>query len=109
MVLDNYKVIYFVPCDPYTESCFRDGCYEEVCLEELVFYKKIERLAKNLRFLCGEESVLVCAQANSCAIGEEGCFIETCSDEVVGDGKCAFFEEESFYFSKSSSLNLVKK
>lgn len=109
MTLDNYKVFYFIPCNPYVESCFMDGCYEDVCLEELVFYKKIERLAKNLRFLCEEESVLTCEKANYCINGEEGCLVEICVDNIGDVEKCAFFAEENPYLSKSILLKLVKK
>ncbi len=117
VVLSDYKVSYFYPCDPRFESCFVDGCYEDICLEELAYYKKVERKAKNLLILCDDKNLLTCEKAGYCLEGEDDCLVENCL-ENNSESVCASedinqrqsqIQAFSHQMQSSSLLNLAFK
>ncbi|HRH55615.1 MAG TPA: hypothetical protein PK609_01995 [Candidatus Paceibacterota bacterium] len=91
VVANDYIVEYEGECDPSTESCF-EGCEDDECLEPYP-YKYMHKYASDVRAECGPD-ITECEDASVCLVGDEGCSIEYCDPEELGENESCFFAEE---------------
>ena len=85
----DYRVSYEGRCDPLENNCFV-GCEDDECTSEY-YYTLVERYAKDLYNLCGED-ISECEMADTCTSQESNCVISYC-DLHSNDDDCETLTE----------------
>ena len=99
VILNDFQIVSETSCDSNIENCFvrlvePEPCAEDDfdCLanaqaEDVEFYKIIEKNASEIKACQESEERANCAEALTCAEGEEDCFYTLCSEDILPENE----------------------